>query len=157
MNGEGPGDFTDRARVEYLSARQEQDRFAETAAAWFAAHPRGWTFSDGRIDGQLLALRWGSHNRAVLVCRVDDGFQPVIYADLVPEREEPQIAARPPQEEGNRVGYSGSDADRDAMHAAITTWVADRSTANWWAMVAHIEAWRQWLLRDRDEAADAAS
>lgn len=164
MNAERKADFTDRARVEYLCERQEVDRLAEAAAAWFAAHPQGWTYSDGKVDGQLLALRWGAHGRAVFVCRVDEGFPPVIYADLVPESAvvpekgrpavimRPGIAVRPPEEDGNCIAYDGTDADREAMDAAIATYSADRSTANWWAMVTHIEAWQAWLREAKRDA-----
>lgn len=81
------GDFVDRARVVYLSERQTCDNFALAAAAWFAANPRGWTYSNAEIDPNLLAIRWGAHERAVLVCKVDENFQPIIYGDLVTVRE----------------------------------------------------------------------
>ncbi|MCJ7409533.1 hypothetical protein LPQ06_28485, partial [Klebsiella pneumoniae] len=62
---------------------RERMAFAERAAMHFADHPEHWTYADGNPEaGELLALRWGLLDRAVLVLRVSDE-EPVIYADLV--------------------------------------------------------------------------
>lgn len=41
--------------------------------------------------------------------------------------------------------YRGTEADRRAMEDAIDAYATEKTTANWWAMVGHIAAWRTWL------------
>lgn len=75
------------SRVVYMDRQEEIIDFAKRAAACFAEHPEFWTYADGDpTPGKLLALRWGLHGRAVLVCRLDD-CDPMIFADLVPPTE----------------------------------------------------------------------
>lgn len=81
-------DHLDTARVESLESRQLADRFACAAAASFAEDPNMYSYSNGDIDPFLIALRWGSHGRAVLIVRLEEYFCPIIYGDLVPTREE---------------------------------------------------------------------
>jgi hypothetical protein len=69
-----------------LPEERARGEFAERAAHHFAENPRHWSYSESMQDvqpGELLALRWGLHNRAVLVLKVADEV-PVIYMDLVP-------------------------------------------------------------------------
>lgn len=71
-------------RVVYMSDERERQAFAELAAAKFAADPKLWTFTDGDVEaGEWFAVRWGLHDRAVMVFKLGDA-PPVIYADLVP-------------------------------------------------------------------------
>lgn len=73
----------------YMHEQREQQAFAEKAAAHFAAHPEHWSYTDGPIEPcALLGLRWGLHNRAVAVLKLDANHQPVIYGDLIPAAEE---------------------------------------------------------------------
>jgi len=71
-------------QIVHIHQQRAEHAFAEKAAAAFAGDPEMTSFTDGEIaPGVLLALRWGSHKRAVLVLRLDEIHQPTIYADLV--------------------------------------------------------------------------
>jgi len=74
-------------RIVYIAHAREEHAFAEKAAAHFAAHPEHTSYTDGAIkSGVFLALRWGLHERAVAVMRIDAEHEPVIYGDLIPPR-----------------------------------------------------------------------
>lgn len=71
-------------RLVNMADEIERMAFANRAGLHFADHPKHWTFAEGDPEaGELLALRWGLHGRAVLVLRVAEEV-PVIYGDLVP-------------------------------------------------------------------------
>lgn len=70
-------------RVVYMSAEVERQEFAERAAKHFAEHATSATYGDVEPD-TWFAVRWGLHNRAVLVFKLGDE-QPVIYGDLIAE------------------------------------------------------------------------
>lgn len=75
------------SRVVYMSDERERQAFAERAAAKFASDPAMTTYTDGDIEpDEWIALRWGLHDRAVLVFKVGDAA-PVVYADLVPRSD----------------------------------------------------------------------
>jgi isopentenyl phosphate kinase len=78
-------DHLDTARLVMPGQEESARRFAEAAAKSFTEHPEFHSFSDGEIDPLLLALRWGVSGQAVLVVQLDEGFQPVIYGDVVPK------------------------------------------------------------------------
>lgn len=66
-----------------LHEQERRAAFAERAAKAFADDPKMFTYSDGSIaEDQLFAVRWGLHDRAVLVFEIKD--EPEIYKDLVP-------------------------------------------------------------------------
>lgn len=77
-------DFTDMATVVDLDQYREVATFAEAAAAWFAANPKHYSFSSPEIMADGLALRWGIHERAVMVVKIDASFTPLIFGDIVP-------------------------------------------------------------------------
>jgi len=70
--------------VTSIEERQQLDRFAQAAAEDFRQHPEHWTFSDAEIHPLLLGIRWAADNTAVLVCRLDEYFRPLVYGDLLP-------------------------------------------------------------------------
>lgn len=75
-------------RIVYMTDAREELAFAEKAAADFAAHPKHSSYTDGELkSGAFLALRWGLHNRAVAVMRIDACHEPVIYGDLIPPQD----------------------------------------------------------------------
>ena len=72
-------------RLVNVEEEQAQIAFALHAAEAFGANPRMHSFTGGDIaPGVLLALRWGLHDRAVLVLKLDESHVPTIYGDLVP-------------------------------------------------------------------------
>lgn len=72
------------SRVVYMSEERERQAFAERAAAKFSADAKLWTYTDADVEpDEWFAVRWGLHDRAVLVFKVGD-VPPVVYADLVP-------------------------------------------------------------------------
>jgi hypothetical protein len=66
-----------------ISEREAEVAFVKEAAAAFAENPRMYSY--GKLQpGELIALRWGLHQRAVKLLRLHEDFSPVIYADAVP-------------------------------------------------------------------------
>lgn len=66
-------------RVVDIELERGRVAFAKRAVMHFANHPEHWTYTDGDLEaGELLALRWGPRDHAVLVLRVSDD-EPVIY------------------------------------------------------------------------------
>lgn len=71
-----------------INTQRAEQAFAEKAAAAFAREPKMRSYTDGDIvPGCLFALRWGLHERAVAVLRLDGEHLPTIYGDLVPRPE----------------------------------------------------------------------
>jgi hypothetical protein len=88
--------------VRYLtpSGSREILDFARKAAASFLENPKLETFTDGEIEGgALFGVRWGADRpaaHAVLVLRIDEGFEPIIVGDLDHDRQSAEKAeARP--------------------------------------------------------------
>lgn len=76
-------------RVVFADQERDVIAFAERAALFFEEDPKHWTFTDDDVaGGELFAVRWGMHDRAVLVFRLDDGFEPRIFGDLVRRAED---------------------------------------------------------------------
>src|SRR3990167_4128231 len=72
------------SKVVYLPEQEKLLEFAKTAAAHFESHPKHYSYGGLPDPGEYLALRWGSHMRAVLVLKLDEYFEPTIYGDLIP-------------------------------------------------------------------------
>ncbi len=70
-------------RMVDLHEQERRAAFAKRAAKKFADNPNIYTYSDeSPAEDQLFAVRWGLHDRAVLVFEIKD--TPEIYQDLVP-------------------------------------------------------------------------
>jgi len=65
----------------YLDEEQKVLDFGRTAAEHFEKHPKHYSFTTtGEIEpGCLLALRWGLGEDCVLVFRLDEYFDPIIF------------------------------------------------------------------------------
>lgn len=73
-----------------IEEQRAEHAFAEKAAAAFASEPKMYSYTDGDIaPGCLIALRWGLHQRAVAVLKLDPEHLPTIYSDLVPAADNP--------------------------------------------------------------------
>lgn len=80
--------MSDKHRMTTFYDEQTVLDFAHAAADHFASHPGHavvGTDAFGPSPGEFLALRWGSHDRAVLVVRIDEDFDPVVFCDAVDE------------------------------------------------------------------------
>ena len=74
-----------------LSDVKEQIEFVEKAAAHFETHLEHRTFTDGDIEaGCLFGVRWGGGNDCVLVLKVDELFDPIVYGQAI-DTEAPAI------------------------------------------------------------------
>lgn len=74
-------------KVTSIEDRTEEVEFVKKAAARFAEDPRMHSFGE-LTPGSLLALRWGLHDRAVLVLRISEAHDLVVYGDAVPRKAE---------------------------------------------------------------------
>lgn len=111
-------DHLGTATVTSFSDRSDLDRFARAAVEHFKAHPEHRTFSNGEIDPLFLAIRWGCADQAVLVCRLNEWFQPVIFGGCLPERP----VGAPPPAPADRMAQDALDtagAMASATRAAI--------------------------------------
>jgi hypothetical protein len=73
-------------RIVDVHMERLQQAFAEKAAKAFAENPKLRTFTEGDIEpGVPLAIRWGMDDRSVVVVRLDENHEPVIYGQLVPD------------------------------------------------------------------------
>lgn len=88
MAQDTPQDPINRAVVVYADQYRAVADFAEAAAKRFAEDSGLTSFSDPEIMANGLALRWGMHNRAVLVVCLDDDFQPLIFGDIVTRKND---------------------------------------------------------------------
>ncbi len=78
-------------KVTSIEDRTEEVEFVKKAAARFAEDPRMKSFGElnsfGELTpGSLLALRWGLHDRSVLVLHISESQDPVVYGDAVPRK-----------------------------------------------------------------------
>ena len=66
-----------------LEDRQAKDDFALKAAKHFQTHPHHRTYTNGKIiNGALFAIRWGMGDDCVLVFRVHDEEEILIYGQI---------------------------------------------------------------------------
>ena len=68
-------------------ANLEEVDFAKKAAEHFEQHPKHWSFGDLK-EGTFLALKWGLGNDAVLVLKLDDIAEPVVYGNMIKKAAE---------------------------------------------------------------------
>jgi hypothetical protein len=71
---------------------KEMIEFANEAKIWFEEATKSRTYtrkeiSKSHMEGDYLAIRWGVHDRAICVCKLDIGFDPVIMGDWISEKE----------------------------------------------------------------------
>ena len=72
-----------------FAAESEVVSFAREAVECFTLDPRMTTFSLSSIKkGCMLALKWGLNDDCVLVVKLDEGFEPVVFQKAIPRREE---------------------------------------------------------------------
>jgi len=75
-------------KITYLDEEQKVLDFVRAAAEHFEKHPKHYSFTTGEIEpGCLLALRWGLGEDCVLIFRLDEYFQPIIFQQAI-NREE---------------------------------------------------------------------
>ena len=85
--------------------------FVKLAADLAAKRPKAYSFSGTGEEtpetfggepkpGDFLALRWGIHERALLIIKLDEDFQPVIFGDAISVPTEEQKEER--EKEDNR-------------------------------------------------------
>lgn len=68
----------------HVESELETIEFAKKAGAHFASNPQHWTYTDGDIvAGCLFAMRYGLGNDCVVVFRLDEGFIPVNFQQLI--------------------------------------------------------------------------
>ena len=74
------------ARLVDAEELEEVIAFARAAALRFAQdNLRISTYTTGDIEaGCWFALRWGLHDRAVMVFKLDEYVEPLIFGDLIP-------------------------------------------------------------------------
>ncbi len=71
-------------RVTYITEEKEVQEFALKAAKKFKEKPEYCSLSYEQIKpGCLLALRWGLTDTSVLVLKVDESFEPVVYQSII--------------------------------------------------------------------------
>lgn len=66
-------------RVIYPEDVQQEMDFAETARKRFEEDPQIMTYASKIEPGELFAVRWGLHGKAVLVLHISEDHEPVIY------------------------------------------------------------------------------
>lgn len=67
-----------------MKEEKERAEFALRAAANFSKHPEHSVYTDGEItEGCQVGLRWGLGNDCVLVLKLSDYVEPVIYEQVV--------------------------------------------------------------------------
>ena len=68
----------------FISEDDEVRDFAKKAAMFFAKYDDYYTFARGGIEaGELLAVRFGLDHDCVVVFRLDKGFEPINYIQLI--------------------------------------------------------------------------
>ncbi len=71
-------------RVTYITEEKEVQEFVLKAAKKFGEKSEYCSFSYEQIKpGCLLALRWGLTDTSVLVLKVDESFEPVVYQSII--------------------------------------------------------------------------
>ena len=75
-------------KLTYLSGEQDLLDFAKEAADRFSANPSMTSYSYSEIGPEsLVALRWGLDKDCVLVIKLDEYFEPVIYQQVIKKNE----------------------------------------------------------------------
>ncbi len=68
----------------YLQDEIERQEFVKEAAEYFSKHPEKWTYShEALAPGCLFAERWGLDNDCVVVFKLDENFEPLIYQQII--------------------------------------------------------------------------
>jgi len=76
-----------------MSEMKERIEFVERAAKHFAEFPEHSTFTVGPVmSGCLFAARWGLDNDCVLMFRLDEDFEPIIFGQAIAKKS-PAILA----------------------------------------------------------------
>lgn len=69
-----------------LGEEEEKQAFVKEAAAYFAKNEKKWSYAAGNIvAGCYFALRWGMDDNSVLLFKLDENLEPVIYGQAVRE------------------------------------------------------------------------
>lgn len=69
-----------------LAEEEEKQAFVKRAAAHFAKNEKHWSYTDKAITaGCLFAMRWGLSDDCVLLFKVDENLEPVIYGQAFRE------------------------------------------------------------------------
>jgi hypothetical protein len=72
--------------IKTLTASKEEIEFIEEAAEVFRRDPKIMTFTKDKIvPGCFFAIRWGLHDKSILVFKVADDFNPTIYDSVITE------------------------------------------------------------------------
>jgi hypothetical protein len=81
------------ARIYRHEESEEWLEFARKAANFFKESDTWATFTeDGEVEaGQLFAVRWGVAGQAVLVFRLDEFTEPIIYPEMGCEHSEEHL------------------------------------------------------------------
>lgn len=69
-----------------LSEEEEKQAFVKKAADYFAKNKDKWSYTAGDIvAGCYFALRWGMDDNSVLLFKLDENLEPVIYGQAIRE------------------------------------------------------------------------
>lgn len=69
-------------KVVYTSELDEQREFVDKAAKAFSMDPKWRTYGDIE-PGSYFAVRWGGGNDCVLLLRLDEYFEPIIFGQVI--------------------------------------------------------------------------
>ena len=69
-----------------LAAVDAEREFAVKAAQHFTEHPEHSSFGDIEKGG-LIALRWGLGDDCVLILKLDEGYEPTNYHQIIKKKE----------------------------------------------------------------------
>ena len=74
-------------KVTSISEEKEIQEFVLMAKKDFEKNPEHYSFSYKAVDkGCLLAMRWGFEDNSILVLKLDDFFEPVVYRNIIERR-----------------------------------------------------------------------
>ena len=69
-----------------MSEEEDRQAFARRAAAWFVAHPKDRTYTDGEVrPGKWFASKWGLDENGVVVFKIDSEHGVTNYQELMKE------------------------------------------------------------------------
>jgi len=72
-----------------LSELEEQTNFVKKAASYFSKNPKKTNYTAGDIvAGCLFALRWGMDENSVLIFKLDENHEPMIFGQAVQEAQQ---------------------------------------------------------------------
>jgi hypothetical protein len=67
-----------------IKEQSEISQFVKNAAEYFKIYVEKSSFTSGAIcGGCLFALKWGLGNDCVLVFRLDENFEPIIFQNII--------------------------------------------------------------------------